>query len=107
MIFRRPELEKDNPIAPEPYIGPRRRLALDAERQRPRIRACVGPGDEVRDRAVARRPLEVEHDRRRVEGTVSPRARSPGVRRACVAGRSASTVGPGVISGRCHLTRRT
>ena len=28
MIFRRPELEKDNPIAPEPYIGPRRRLAL-------------------------------------------------------------------------------
>lgn len=28
MIFRRPELEKDNPIAPQPYIGPRRRLAL-------------------------------------------------------------------------------
>lgn len=28
MIFRRPELEKDNPIAPEPYIGPRSRLAL-------------------------------------------------------------------------------
>lgn len=28
MLFRRPELEKDNPIAPEPYIGPRRRLAL-------------------------------------------------------------------------------
>jgi len=28
MIFRRPELEKDNPIAPEPYVGPRRRLAL-------------------------------------------------------------------------------
>ncbi len=27
MIFRRPELEKDNPIAPQPYIGPRRRLA--------------------------------------------------------------------------------
>ena len=27
-IFRRPELEKDNPIAPQPYIGPRRRLAL-------------------------------------------------------------------------------
>lgn len=27
-IFRRPELEKDNPIAPEPYIGPRRRLAM-------------------------------------------------------------------------------
>lgn len=28
MLFRRPELEKDNPIAPQPYIGPRRRLAL-------------------------------------------------------------------------------
>ena len=28
MIFRRPELEKDNPIAPQPYIGPRRRLAM-------------------------------------------------------------------------------
>ncbi len=26
--FRRPELEKDNPIAPQPYIGPRRRLAM-------------------------------------------------------------------------------
>lgn len=28
MIFRRPELEKDNPMAPQPYIGPRRRLAM-------------------------------------------------------------------------------
>lgn len=28
MIFRRPELEKDNPTAPQPYIGPRRRLAM-------------------------------------------------------------------------------
>lgn len=28
MIFRRPELEKDNPIAPQPYVGPRRRLVL-------------------------------------------------------------------------------
>jgi len=27
-IFRRPELEKDNPVAPQPYIGPRRRLAM-------------------------------------------------------------------------------
>src|SRR5574340_536025 len=25
---RRPELEKDNPVAPQPYIGPRRRRAL-------------------------------------------------------------------------------
>ncbi|WHZ22297.1 MAG: hypothetical protein OJF47_001409 [Nitrospira sp.] len=28
---RRPELEKDNPIAPQPYIGPRRRRALARE----------------------------------------------------------------------------
>lgn len=27
-VFRRPELEKDNPIAPEPYVGPRRRRAM-------------------------------------------------------------------------------
>ncbi|MEQ1793748.1 MAG: hypothetical protein ABL970_06100 [Nitrospira sp.] len=27
MNFRRPELEKDNPIAPQMYIGPRRKLA--------------------------------------------------------------------------------
>lgn len=26
--FRRPELEKDNPIAPQMYVGPRRRHAL-------------------------------------------------------------------------------
>ena len=25
MAFRRPELEKDNPTAPQPYVGPRRR----------------------------------------------------------------------------------
>ncbi|MCE3223845.1 MAG: uncharacterized protein K0S58_2025 [Nitrospira sp.] len=24
---RRPELEKDNPLAPQPYVGPRRRQA--------------------------------------------------------------------------------
>ena len=27
MAFRRPELEKDNPIAIQPYVGPRRRRA--------------------------------------------------------------------------------
>lgn len=33
-IFRRPELEKDNPVAPQLYVGPRRRHKLfrDAER---------------------------------------------------------------------------
>lgn len=29
--FRRPELEKDNPIAPQMYVGPRRRRALFRE----------------------------------------------------------------------------
>lgn len=27
-VFRRPELEKDNPIAPQMYVGPRRRREL-------------------------------------------------------------------------------
>lgn len=27
MVGRRPELEKDNPIASQPYVGPRRRRA--------------------------------------------------------------------------------
>jgi hypothetical protein len=27
-VFRRPELEKDNPVAPQMYVGPRRRQAL-------------------------------------------------------------------------------
>ena len=27
-VFRRPELEKDNPVAPQMYVGPRRRRAL-------------------------------------------------------------------------------
>ena len=27
-VFRRPELEKDNPIATQMYVGPRRRRAL-------------------------------------------------------------------------------
>ncbi len=27
-VFRRPELEKDNPIAPQMYVGPRRRRGL-------------------------------------------------------------------------------
>lgn len=27
-VFRRPELEKDNPVAPQMYVGPRRRQAM-------------------------------------------------------------------------------
>ncbi len=29
-VFRRPELIKDNPVAPQMYVGPRRRLARAA-----------------------------------------------------------------------------
>lgn len=42
MGFRRPELEKDNPIAPEPYVGPRRRLAMARA-------AALGESTEVGD----------------------------------------------------------
>ncbi len=31
MAFRRPELEKDNPMAPQPYVGPRRQKAKACE----------------------------------------------------------------------------
>ena len=34
-VFRRPELEKDNPIAPQMYVGPRRRRALLREASLP------------------------------------------------------------------------
>jgi hypothetical protein len=37
-VFRRPELEKDNPVAPQMYVGPRRRLAL-ARASLPRVSA--------------------------------------------------------------------
>ncbi|ULA62507.1 MAG: hypothetical protein LZF86_40010 [Nitrospira sp.] len=37
-VFRRPELEKDNPVAPQMYVGPRRRLAL-ARASTPQISA--------------------------------------------------------------------
>ena len=37
---RRPELEKDNPLAPEPYVGPRRRHARP--RQAASARAARG-----------------------------------------------------------------
>ncbi|NOT22477.1 MAG: hypothetical protein HOP22_07100 [Nitrospiraceae bacterium] len=41
-IFRRPELEKDNPIAPQMYAGPRRRRALLREAS---VSPASGQGD--------------------------------------------------------------
>ncbi len=41
-IFRRPELEKDNPIAPQMYVGPRRRRALLREAS---LSPASGQGD--------------------------------------------------------------
>ncbi len=35
--FRRPELEKDNPIAPQMYVGPRRRRALTKAASMPQV----------------------------------------------------------------------
>ena len=46
MAFRRPELEKDNPIAPHPYVGPRRRLS------KARVTAAENP---VRDEQIKER----------------------------------------------------
>ena len=43
-VFRRPELEKDNPIAPQMYVGPRRRRALLRE-------ASLSPGSRQGDMA--------------------------------------------------------
>jgi hypothetical protein len=45
MGFRRPELEKDNPPAPQPYLGPRRRQAQARA-------AAEGPvaADKIRER---------------------------------------------------------
>ena len=41
-VFRRPELEKDNPIAPQMYVGPRRRRALLREAS---LSSVTKPGD--------------------------------------------------------------
>lgn len=41
-VFRRPELEKDNPVAPQMYVGPRRRRALARAASKPQAPA---PGD--------------------------------------------------------------
>ena len=39
---RRPELEKDNPMAPQPYLGPRRRLALSRKASSKPAAASIG-----------------------------------------------------------------
>lgn len=58
MIFRRPELEKDNPVAPQPYVGPRRRLAMaraaaestETDDLRKTLRALTGAAARIVDR---------------------------------------------------------
>lgn len=46
MPFQRPELEKDNPIAPQPYVGPRRRQS------KARTKAVAEPvrSEQIRER---------------------------------------------------------
>lgn len=51
--FYRPELEKDNPIAPQAYVGPRRRLAL----ARAASKAVQGRKSSVRKAAKFRREI--------------------------------------------------
>jgi hypothetical protein len=36
-VFRRPELEKDNPVAPQMYVGPRRRRARTRAASTPQV----------------------------------------------------------------------
>ena len=55
-VFRRPELEKDNPIAPQMYVGPRRRRALLRE-------ASLSSASRQRDLAETLQALTVAAER--------------------------------------------
>ncbi len=55
-VFRRPELEKDNPIAPQMYVGPRRRRALSRE-------ASLSPASKQRDMAETLQALTAAAER--------------------------------------------
>jgi hypothetical protein len=55
-VFRRPELEKDNPIAPQMYVGPRRRRALLRE-------ASLSPASRQGDKAETLQALTAAAER--------------------------------------------
>ncbi len=55
-VFRRPELEKDNPTAPQMYVGPRRRRALLRE-------ASLLPASRQGDMAETMQALTVAAER--------------------------------------------
>ncbi len=55
-VFRRPELEKDNPTAPQMYVGPRRRRALLRE-------ALLSPAPRQGDMAETLQALAVAAER--------------------------------------------
>ncbi len=55
-VFRRPELEKDNPTAPQMYVGPRRRRALLRE-------ASLSPASRQRDMAETLQALTAAAER--------------------------------------------
>lgn len=55
-VFRRPELEKDNPTAPQMYVGPRRRRALLRE-------ASLSPASRHGDMAETLQALTVAAER--------------------------------------------
>ena len=55
-VFRRPELEKDNPVAPQMYVGPRRRRALLRE-------ASLSPASRLGDMAETLQALTAAAER--------------------------------------------
>jgi hypothetical protein len=55
-VFRRPELEKDNPTAPQMYVGPRRRRALLRE-------ASLSPASRLGDMAETLQALTAAAER--------------------------------------------
>jgi hypothetical protein len=55
-VFRRPELEKDNPVAPQMYVGPRRRRALLRE-------ASLSPASQQGDMAETLQALTAAAER--------------------------------------------
>ena len=55
-VFRRPELEKDNPTAPQMYVGPRRRRALLRE-------ASLSPASRLGDMAATLQALTAAAER--------------------------------------------
>lgn len=70
-VFRRPELEKDNPVAPQMYVGPRRKRALARAAARASASARLGSAEtlatlmDTAKRFVAVVPVSKDRQRER------------------------------------------